>query len=141
MIKVLFLDVDGVVNCRKTSNENGWPIDPFMAFLVARIVDKTGCKIVLSSSWRHSVDARFVVRKRVMPFIDITPQSKKFEPDDFARGHEIASWLRANTDVTKYAILDDFDEFLPDQKPNFFKTSIEFGLTQEIADQVINHLN
>ena len=54
-IKVIFLDIDGVLNSlaydrgRKENNRN---IDETGLPLIKRIVDETQAKIVLSSSWR-----------------------------------------------------------------------------------------
>lgn len=138
MTKVLFLDADGVINNRKTSNTDGWPIDKYMAFLVGRIVERTGCKIVLSSTWRLWPEGRSAIRRRVMPFIDVTPSLPFTQP--LPRGREIKVWLEANPDVERYAILDDENDMLHEQMPNFFKTSFEIGLTEEIAEAVEKHL-
>src|ERR1051325_1700541 len=51
-MKVLFLDVDGVLNNASTIQRYAMGIDPFLASLVRRVIVNTGCKIVLSSSWR-----------------------------------------------------------------------------------------
>jgi hypothetical protein len=135
-VKVLFLDVDGVVNnARASQNTDGWPVDPFSAFLVGRIVDRTGCKVVLSSSWRYSAEGRAVVRRKVVPLWDVTDGRT-----GAIRGDEIASWLLANPEVERYAILDDDTDMLPEQLPNFFQTTWEEGLTEEIAEKVIAHL-
>ena len=39
----------------------------------------------------------------------------------------------------KYAILDDDTDMLPEQFPNFFKTSWEVGVTPEIIEKVRKH--
>ncbi|MDD5061654.1 MAG: HAD domain-containing protein [Candidatus Marinimicrobia bacterium] len=135
MIKILFVDCDGVVNNIRTPNTDGWPIDPFCAFLIGKIVLATDCKIVLSSSWRHSAEGRGVFRRKVYPFIDITDHRNYA-----TRGDEIASWLLANPDVTRYAILDDDADMLPEQLPSFFQTTFAEGLTEEIAERVIKYL-
>lgn len=138
-MKILFLDIDGVVNCKTTVQRHGGfiGIDPLMAFLVGKIHLDTGCKIVLSSSWRHFKDGREEVSRRVYPVFDTTPTH-----DDGHRGREIQEWLsKAKEPVEKYAILDDDTDMLPEQLPNFFKTSWETGITEEIAKKVTEHLN
>lgn len=137
-MKVLFLDIDGVVNCATTSQrfDHTIGIDPFMALLVWRIVENTDAKIVLSSSWRYYPDSMKEVEKRVMPFIDTTPRSQGLT----SRGHEIRQWLQAHPEVEKYAILDDNSDMLEEQMPNFFKTTWDTGLTEEIAEKVVEHL-
>lgn len=137
-MKILFLDIDGVVNCVTTAQRHRGAvgIDPYMALLVGRIVEATGCVIVLSSSWRHYPDARDEVRRQVMPFVDVTPDLK----GTTSRGTEIKTWLADHPEVERYAILDDNGDMLNEQQPHFFKTSWQIGLTEEIAKCVIDHL-
>lgn len=141
-MKILFLDIDGVVNCVTTAQRyRGFiGIDPYMAILVDRIIQSTGCKVVLSSTWRLTEDGRDEVRRQVCDFIDCTPDMQKGHNYGFTkRGYEIEAWLKNHPEVKKYAILDDNTDMLPDQP--FFKTSWTVGLTQEIANEVINYLN
>ena len=140
-MKILFLDIDGVVNCETTSQRHrGFiGIDPYMAFLVGRIVQQTDAKVVLSSSWRNFEDGVEEVERQVVPIMEVTPNGK-------SRGEEIQAWLdnqaiKSNFVVEKYAILDDDRNMLESQLPNFFNTSWLTGLTEEIADKVIAHLN
>ena len=135
-MKILFLDVDGVLNSRSTTNFHDlYPIDPYMAFLVGRIQLQTDCEVVLSSAWRMHPEGVQSVSKRVVELLDVT---KCFAD---TRGEEIKEWLDRHSEVTKYAILDDDSDMLEEQLPNFFKTSFETGLTDEIAEKVIKHLN
>jgi hypothetical protein len=133
-VKVLFLDVDGVLNSRSTTDfrNNLYPIDPYMAFMVGKIQLDTDCQVVLSSSWRLHPDGIAAVEKNVVKVLDKTPYL------DGIRGDEIVQWLRDHDDVTKYAILDDDSDFY-DWQP-LFKTTFEFGLTPEIAAAVTQHL-
>lgn len=137
MSKILFLDIDGVVNCKTTQQRHRGAIgiDPYMALLVARIIESTGCLPVLSSSWRHSPDGFEEVERQVYKMHDVTPRLNR------ARGEEIKDWLSRHSEVTKYAILDDDNDMLEEQKPNFFRTSWDTGITEEIANKVIKHLN
>lgn len=159
-MKVLFLDVDGVLNSEQTffrskgEREDSYLIDPFMALLIARIVEATDCKIVLSSSWRHHPEGVKKVERRVWRVMDITPTilSTREEREECTkkglswatlceRGREIQAWLESHPEVERYAILDDDSDMLEEQLPNFFKTSWQQGITEEIADNVIMHLN
>ena len=145
MKKVLFLDIDGVVNCQNTKQRHrGFiGIDPYMAFLVARIVEATQCDVVLSSSWRNSPDdSKEEVRKQVVNFVDVTVDSWYVRETQHhsTRGEEIQEWLDRHPEVEKYAILDDDSDMLDSQLPNFFKTTWLNGITPEIAEAVIAHL-
>lgn len=160
-MKILFLDIDGVCNCAKSAGKYKWRgfigIDPYMALLVDRIIHATGCEVVLSSTWRLNEESRDEVRSQVCKFIDTTPQLLRsmsnggfINGEDYdgkggyqsaGRGYEIQDWLDKHPEVTKYAILDDDSDMLARQIPNFFKTTWEDGLTDEIAAKVIAHFN
>lgn len=136
-MKILFLDIDAVVNSRNTAQRHRGAIgiDPYMAFLVGKIVLDTGCSVVLSSTWRLWEDSRNEVRTQVYDFVDVTPSLS-----NESRGKEIQAWLDIHPEVTKYAILDDDTDMLPDQLPNYFQTYWEEGITPEIAKRVTDHL-
>ena len=137
-MKVLFLDIDGVVNKQenydRSKNMGPYPIDSYCAFLVGRIQLQTGCEVVLSSSWRLHPEGVQNVSKRVVRLLDKTPCLSGI------RGDEVQAWLDKYPEFDKYAILDDDMDFYVYQAPNFFKTTFQDGLTEEIAEAVINHL-
>lgn len=149
-MKILFLDCDGVINCDNTFKQNARGeqayivTDPYMCFLVGKIQLDTGCQVVLSSAWRHHDESVAYLNRRVVPIFDTTPDMPRSEDSGIEyceRGREIKAWLDTHPEVTRYAILDDSADMLPEQLPNFFKTSWVVGLTEEIAQAVINHLN
>lgn len=148
-MKVLFLDVDGVLNSRSTSNfDELYPLDQYKAFLIGRIQLQTGCEVVLSSSWRNHPEGVENVSKRVVRLLDKTPSfHRDCEPfmargrewEHTIRGDEVNAWLKQHPEVTNYAILDDDGDFY-DEQP-LFQTTFEEGLTDDIAETVIEHLN
>lgn len=135
-MKILFLDIDGVVNKQENFDRSKgmglYPIDSYCAFLVGRIQLQTGCEVVLSSSWRNDPRGVENVSERVVRLLDVTPTLRGI------RGDEIIDWLIRRNDVEKYAILDDDSDFYKWQP--LFKTTFKEGLTDEIAEQVIEHL-
>ena len=137
-MKVLFLDIDGVVNKQenfdRSKDPGPYPIDSYCAFLVGRIQLQTGCEVVLSSSWRHHPEGVQNVSERVVRLLDKTPYLPGI------RGDEVQAWLDKYPEFDKYAILDDDMDFYVYQAPHFFKTRFEDGLTDEIAEAVIEHL-
>lgn len=138
-MKVLFLDIDGVVNSKQTllTHPKGTPlgIDPELAFKVGKIILDTDCKVVLSSSWRNHPDGVDEVKARVYPEIyGVTPNIK-----GGFRGSEVRAWLDEHPEVTEYAILDDDSDFY-DYQP-LFQTTWEEGITDYIAERVTRHLN
>lgn len=136
-MKILFLDIDGVVNCETTTQRHrGFiGIDPYMAFLIGKIQLDTGCEIVLSSAWRGSKESEEEIERCVVKLYDRT---KHLSP---VRGDEIKEWLDRHSEVTRYAIVDDSDDMLEEQIPNFFHTSWQTGITKEIAEAITHHLN
>lgn len=142
--KILFLDIDGVCNNRKTRERQGNTkyigIKPELADRVRRIVAETGCDVVLSSSWRLFPDSKKWAEQHVCKFIDQTVDMQKGEVFGVTdRGHEIQEWLDRHPEITQYAILDDDHHFLPHQW--LFQTTFAEGLTEEITEAVIAHLN
>lgn len=147
-MKVLFLDIDGVVNskafAKRIYEQQGYGglmgIDPVPARLVKRIIQDTGCKVVLSSTWRLWESSRAEVRRDVCEFIDCTIDMQAGAKRGVVeRGLEVQEWLSRHPHVKQYAILDDDADFLPGQW--LFKTSFDTGLTEDIAQAVIDHLN
>lgn len=145
--KYLFLDIDGVCNSQETITKDPhqhFPIDKYMAFLVGKIVLDTGCVVVLSSAWRHHDESVAEIEKRITPIF-----AKTSSNGTGIRGTEIHDWLSKNVKGFsstyegdfKIAILDDDSDMLIWQQPHFFQTSFKTGLTEEIANAVINHLN
>lgn len=134
MSRILFLDIDGVLNSVKTSVAFGrWPhditpkelslFDTAAIALLQRLCDSAGIQIVLSSAWRLSHDFKAVGEAFGLPIIDRTPALPG------PRGEEIAAWLAAHPEVTDYAIVDDDPDMLPGQLHRFVHTDGYEGLT------------
>lgn len=141
-MKVLFLDIDGVCNSAewaRAGNDMWHGTDPELVKLVRQIIAKTGCLVVLSSTWRLYPEARAVVMRDVCHFIDVTKDMQAGAKRGIVeRGVEVQEWLDRHPSVEQYAILDDDPDFLPNQW--LFKTTFEKGITEEIAEAVIAHL-
>lgn len=144
MKKIIFLDIDGVMNNCGQDSAARTPADPelgiigvdpkFVAIL-NRIVEATGATIILSSTWRQGKKSRAYLLKKGIKFAGITPRLPG-EP----RGKEIAAFLAEHPKNRRYAILDDDTDMLPEQMRSFFHVKGSTGLTDELADRVIKHL-
>jgi hypothetical protein len=90
-MKVIFLDVDGVLNCKKTPNPRKLPyvVDKRLLARFRRLLEQTGAKVVLSSTWRYDPAGVFSAKHWGVPFIDITPDMPKRPRRD-----EILAWLK-----------------------------------------------
>ena len=111
-MKIIFLDIDGVICVDYIGHDEfGMYFQPHFVDNLKRLIEKTGAKIVMSSTWRY--DGLEYVRKlwkdRNLPgeIIDITPNINIFK-----RGAEIKSWLETHKDLwSNYVILDDDLDF------------------------------
>lgn len=164
-MKVLFLDIDGVLNTkywytqmdRNTPKDKyGYAFDPNSVANLKRIVEDTGAEIVISSSWECMGLSQMedMWRDRNLPgrIIGITPNSVSDEMllnadiDSIElfhiRGEEIKEWLMKHAKrVSSYAIIDDMDNMLPEQQSHFVQTNPEVGITEGDADTIITILN
>jgi hypothetical protein len=133
--KVIFLDIDGVLNCKKTPNPRNLPyvVDKKLLTRLKKLLKKTGAKIVLSSTWRIDPIGLLAAKHWGIPFIDCCPDMPKSP-----RCKEIRTWLAKHPKVTRYAIIDDEDDELDDLP--LFQPSASSGLTTRIADVVEKYL-
>jgi hypothetical protein len=155
--KVIFLDIDGVLNVYcQSMDEFGCTFHKHFEDNLKWIVEETKAKIVISSSWRLSglIAMREMWEHRGLAgeIIDITPNLTYGEGllTSTPRGEEIKAWLDLNP-VRRYCIIDDDSDMLTEQKPFFVQTfgnenhkdcvDVGYGLTKECSEQVINILN
>jgi len=135
-VKIIFTDIDGVLNCSSTRNPRNFPylVDKKLLGRFKRLLARTGAKAVLSSSWRCDPIGLYAAKHWGIPFMDVCPDSPRS-----TRGNEMLKWLRAHPNVTRYAVIDDEDDEL-DELP-LFQPSATTGLTESIAKGVERYLN
>jgi hypothetical protein len=156
-VKVIFLDIDGVLNTQMTptrTSKKGYLLatDPYKVFLINRMAEINGYRFVLSSDWRHMKNWEDVLKANglVFNFLGRTESFHKLDLPDhevnlarvnrLERGYEIRDWLEKHDPVEGYVIIDDFDEFLPEQANNKVIVNHMVGLTEEIVEKVIHIL-
>jgi len=150
-MKVIFLDIDGVLNGDlfvPTDDKPGVLIDGMRLDLVKHIVDETGAKIVLSSSWKghwgktdaecdetgREINAIFA--EKGLSIYDKTPVYTR------DRKREIIEWLNAHPNVTNFVVIDDspFEEDV--LKEHFVLTSrLRHGIDEDDAKKAASILN
>ena len=135
-MKVIFLDIDGVLNCAKTPNPRKLPyvVDPKLLRRFERLVERTKAKVVLASTWRYDPAGIFSARHWGIRFIDVIP-----DMPGRPRRDEILAWLKHHPRVKRFAVIDDEDDEL-DELP-LFQPSAAIGLTAEIAKGVADYLD
>lgn len=151
--RVLFLDVDGVLNNEGVFKDRRFgymPLDHLCIERLHNVIRETGCKIVLSSAWREverlekALDANLVFE--VYNGLGSDPlqvrhsdrSTRRLNGDAYnGRGSEIAEWLSRHPEVDGYAIVDDDGDMLPGQMSRFVQTTFDTGLADEHAARLI----
>ena len=120
--KIIFLDVDGVLNCVSTKDLIGYykGIEDKKVDLLKKIVDATGAKIVLVSTWKECWYKESVLKERQDDCADYLDKKlarasltivDKTEDEWSNRGDGIREYLRhlkwKGIDVSNFVILDD----------------------------------
>ena len=169
MEKYLFLDFDGVLNtasyAKRLRKEGVDPFDEFGAMFtpdainnLRSIVEQTGCKIVLSSTWRNEGMMRMQTlwKDRGLPgeIFSMTPILLSITyndarngdlftiPEHNAKALEIQAWLhRYAKQPCQYVILDDENVFFHGQQEHLVQTEEYEGLTFTKAQFAIEVLN
>ena len=136
-IKVIFLDIDGVLNSSvydRMCKGNEGNIDQTRLPLIKKIVDETNAKIVLSSSWRShwSKDASrcdsvgkeldILFASCQLEIFDKTPEVPEND-----RAEEIRTWLNQNQTAERFVILDDIRFGWGDLQENLVSTNYRIG--------------
>lgn len=157
-MKVIFLDIDGVINSEEFAIwihvhpefcENGghfW-VDPEKIDMIVNLCEETGAKLVISSSWRGwslraTLEDFSTYRdlSRLNPYIvGVTP--RLFIHLNMSRGDEIQYYLDKDQSITHYCIVDDDNDMLDSQKDNFVMVDYKTGLTEEDVNKIKNILN
>lgn len=147
-IKVIFLDVDGVLNSRNTTRRTAGGYTFIGSRQVSRlkhIVRQTGAKVVLSSDWRYDRDDP----KVNSDFLELKAELHRYGIDFYGytpelpsahRDAEIDLWLREHNEVGNFVILDDRLDIEPN-KDHWVQTVMSRGLGTKETEQAIAILN
>lgn len=159
-MKVIFLDVDGVLNnikntvkVVKRNRRKGMPLRSNSFYFVpfdrrclknlARIVRRTKAKIVVTSTWRRGKEDMAVLESRLAEYGMVVTDTTKVLG---ARGAEIKDWIKeheVNVDPIKFVVLDDdtydIDNFLGTER--VIETDGKYGLTFSDSLKAIDILN
>lgn len=143
-MKVIFLDVDGVLNGGKTDGYSRKLIGDVYFQRLKRLVDTTNAKVVLSSSWRIGYDPESHAPSKTLhdklkgmgvDLYGMTPLIKWF--DGKTRGDEIREWLVKHPEVDHFVILDDDCDMAEYTETNLVKTDTKVGLQDDDVDKAI----
>lgn len=139
--KVIFLDIDGVLNSKKTLGVYGEHLSSEMVRRLNKIVKLTDADVVVSSSWRILYELPIL---QAMMFNQGMTWAHKIvdRTKDFTscRGAEIQDYLDTHDKYDVYCILDDETDMLDEQKPFFIRTDWNVGLSEDDVSSAIRIL-
>ena len=168
---IIFLDIDGVLNHSpdkprevypdlKPNDERIYGLNPKLIANLKKVIDETGAKIVVSSSWRYFDD--YFIYDSSLKWRDVLANRMGYKAKDLFignthpsiaeyvwRGHEIHNWMtdhedefgKAGTDY-KYCVIDDeVRSILEVIDPRYvIHTDYKKGFTPEDAIKAIHVL-
>lgn len=152
-MKIIFLDMDGVVNSEKWAHETyekqghvhmTQQVDEKAVAHLNTVIEKTGAKVVISSSWRiiMTPDEIWKVLKDhgfKGEVIGKTPNHTR-NAKMHARGYEIQDWLEDNEGkVESFVIIDDSDD-MEHLLPYLVRTTWLDGLQEEHVEPIVKML-
>ena len=164
-MKAIFLDIDGVLNdsnpanfvssaCRLHLPDELYNLEDIFPIYINRlnnIIEATQAKIIISSSWRDThpiaiIEKMFVMKGFKYPG-SVIDKTNKLKPINIGvnheypdRGDEIADWIKWNSPIESFTILDDwkFEHF--NMFPERF-VHIQDGLEDKHVEKAIKILN
>jgi hypothetical protein len=152
MNKVVFLDIDGVLNSNFWNDNHqkeisdGTLIDEEKIKLLAQLVNNTNSKIILHSGWRIWFNSDIKpVCKEAQKLVDLlayegltidgltpdltTEEIRKTKKFSLVKADENLSWLKQHNDVSEWVVLDDLDLHNEQIKQHQVKPDQSTGLT------------
>lgn len=144
---IIFLDIDGVLN-KNDGLRSANHIDKDMVSILNRIIDSTGAKVVISSTWRCSM-SQDLIQNHLNSFGFTGNIIGMTDDNDKSRFNQISDWMDDNG-ADDFIILDDtgvmdhlihLAPFKRIADKHFFQIDGMVGLTDDIADKIINRLN
>lgn len=154
-MKVIFLDVDGVLNTYEYLNRGDeaekkvyGEIDIRKVRLLAEIVRETGAEIVLSSTWRADFDDQMQplyenVEMFLKAFSDcgltILDKTKDLDGE---RSEEVKEWLSRHPETDSCIILDDYPYKWMELSDRWIQTDfLKGGLMKKHVKKAVRMLN
>lgn len=165
-MKIIFLDIDGVLNSSKYDKSDYYKtatagmsdaevmliahhlhLDPEAVKILNDLVTRSGATVVLSSTWRTKYSPKEMTemlkgRGGTFEVSDKTPVlfGMKFS-ESIPRGKEIAKYLKDLPEQPEsFVILDDYEDMIH-LKKFLVRTDWNFGLTQDDVEKALKILN
>lgn len=154
-MKLLFLDVDGVLNDHVRHENGNHVIERDRVEHLNRVTRATGAWLVISSAWRYmmydgpehpagmTLDGfRYMMQSHgvVGHVHGITRRDTRDDNGNLLeneRGRQIADYLAEHGPVQSYAVVDDLDLGIREAGHPFVQTDGDKGLTEADAERLI----
>jgi hydroxymethylpyrimidine pyrophosphatase-like HAD family hydrolase len=152
-MKVIFLDIDGVLNSKKSEI-----IDKNNVALLKLLAERTGAVIVMSSGWKFMFDDDMKPESKEAAHLqDIiceygirlfgktpdfsTEEIRKNRTFSEVKAKEIKAWLSDHTGIESYVVLDDLDLKDGEIASRTVRTNGNIGLSEEDVDAAVRMLD
>lgn len=166
MSKVIFLDIDGVLNSnfwettRTKELSDGTLIDADKIALLGDLVHRTGARIILHSGWRFWYDADCkplraesqrlsdMLAAEGMTIAGVTPdltteEIRRTRKVSLVKVQEILAWIAQHPETTGWVVLEDLDLHNEEVTRHQVMTDQTVGLTKadvETAVRILDNL-
>jgi hypothetical protein len=158
-MKVIFLDIDGVLNSERfLKNNQDETIDRKNVSILKNVIDKTGSVIVMSSAWRLWFDDNMMPKERYSQYlydilcefdIKLFGKTPDFSTEEirikktfsYVKAKEIIAWLDEYEIVDKYVVIDDLDLKNEEINAHLVRTNGQVGITEEDARLIIQRIS
>lgn len=159
MTKVIFLDIDGVLNSNFWNDthqreiSDGTLIDSEKIKLLGELVKRIGAGIVLHSGWKYWFDSNLkplrvesmhlktLLLQEGLAIDSVTPdhateeikRNKKFS---LIKAEEILAWLDGHKEIEQWVVIDDLDLHNAEVEKHQLKTDPQTGLTIDDVHEI-----
>jgi hypothetical protein len=158
-MKVIFLDIDGVLNSQEfLQNNKSESIDRRNVSVLKNVINKTGAVIVMSSAWRLWFDDIMMPIEGYSQHlydifsefdIKIFAKTPDFSTEEIrakktfsrVKAKEILAWLNENQSFDKYVVVDDLDLINEEINAHLVRINGQVGITEEDAMRVIDMIS
>lgn len=142
-MKLIFLDIDGVMNnykCELSDKHDSLAFDEESVKLLKKLIEKTKAKLIISSTWRIG-ETLETLNSKVLKHYKLDKHVIDFTPalTETIRGEEIKLVLEKYDDVEKFIIIDD-DQDMGELLPYLIRTKTSKGFTNKEYQEALKKL-